>query len=109
MRLPAPILEAAERIARRVVPAGDCLVWPGAIAGSGRPCIRIGGKTYYCARVVLAVKLGRPLKRGKLAAHQCDNPKCLNPDHLDEESFSSNLQAAWSRRRRVCRPKLIAE
>lgn len=116
-RLPAAILAALPRIVARTVrggPAGDCLEWTGAFAGRstvllGRPAIKIEQKLYYVARVVLAGRLGRPLGRGKLAAHTCDNYKCVNGAHLTEESFTANLQAAWARQRRSCRPKLLME
>lgn len=84
-------------------PKGDCLVWQGATtgAGSGRPAIKIEGQTLYIARVVLAVKLGRGLKPGKVAAHECDFPLCVNEDHLEEATEGKNLRDAWRRSRRT--------
>jgi hypothetical protein len=43
-------------------------------------------------RVVLELKLGRPIKPGYLACHTCDNPLCCNEDHLWEGTPSENQQ-----------------
>lgn len=86
---------------------GPCWVWTGSCCGeTKRPNICIKGTTYYLARVVLSVTLRRPLKRKVVAAHKCDNGKCVRPGHLEEATQSKNLTDAWARGRR---PKLLVE
>lgn len=41
-------------------------------------------------RKMLELKLGRPLAVGMHACHTCDNPPCINPDHLYEATNQQN-------------------
>lgn len=103
------LTKALARIERHSERRDECLIWTGAVAGAGRPCLRVNGKTYYVARLMLAAKLGRPLEAGKLAEHgPCDNPLCIEPEHLTEGTFTSNLRAAWARKRRRLHPKTMS-
>jgi hypothetical protein len=36
----------------------------------------------------------RPLQRGEIAMHSCDNPPCINPDHLRPGTYKENMQDA---------------
>lgn len=103
-----------DRIARKTETpnAYGCMIWHGTYGGGnrakgmgGRPQIRWRGRMVYVARVVLSYRLGRLLRPHKVAAHSCDNPCCVNPDHLEEESYSNNVRAHWCRQRSQCRPK----
>jgi len=51
-------------------------------------------------RAVLAAKLGRPVEG--VSRHTCDNPPCVNPDHLIEGTQADNVADAV-RRGRVAR------
>ena len=42
------------------------------------------------SRLILAKKLGRPLKRGMMACHTCDEPSCVTEDHLWEGTNKDN-------------------
>lgn len=43
------------------------------------------------ARVVLAIRVG-PLAAGCTIMHSCDNPRCINPDHLMVGRQKHNMQ-----------------
>lgn len=45
-------------------------------------------------RVALEIKLGRPLRRGRIACHTCLNKWCGNPAHLYEGTYSQNSSDA---------------
>ena len=44
------------------------------------------------SRYALSLQLGRDLKPGECALHSCDNPPCVNPDHLHVGTKTLNAQ-----------------
>lgn len=63
---------------------------------------QVSGKsvTVYASRVALRSKLGRPITPGMQALHTCDNPPCVNPEHLYEGTPKQNTHDMISRGRR---------
>lgn len=51
------------------------------------------------SRLVLTKKLGRSILPGKYALHSCDNPACLNPEHIWEGSQRENVQDMFTKGR----------
>lgn len=97
---------------RRCTDTG-CLLWTGATKAPSKSQRYGGGQTLPhgkfwwegrsegAHRVALALHRGVPVRSLGLVAHECDNPLCVNPDHLSEGTASSNLQEAWDRGRRT--------
>jgi hypothetical protein len=52
-------------------------------------------------RVALEEKLGRPIRPGMFACHHCDNPPCVNPEHLYEGTPADNTRDMMTRGRQV--------
>lgn len=77
----------------------ECVIWPHGKDRDGYGRLTFKGKGYRAHRVVLSWKEGRDLKKGELACHSCDNPSCVNPDHLWVGSPKDNTQDMWSKGR----------
>lgn len=90
-------------------PDTDCWVWISTHARHPRwrPIMKWDGKNVLVARLVLRWKLRRPLRPRLLAGHTCDNKNCVNPQHLQEITYTRNLQDAYARGRRA--PKSFQE
>lgn len=83
--------------------ATGCLEWTGALV-KGYPRLYVGkvdGDDAWRAghRYSLERKLGRPLLTEEIACHQCDNPICINPDHLEVGSHQDNMNEMKERKR----------
>ncbi len=75
---------------------GDCWPWRGAKHPFGYGIVLLGGRRYLAHRVSLALA-GRI--RDGLALHHCDNPPCVNPDHLYEGTPAQNMRDKVARGR----------
>jgi hypothetical protein len=96
-----PILE---RLALHYTPdpKTGCWVWFGALAGQGRPCTYYNGKNYRVSRLMYKRSKGHIPKK-KEVCHTCDNPLCVNPEHLFVGTHLQNMQQAAQRKRFPCR------
>jgi hypothetical protein len=78
--------------------------WPSATKDGYRqrqvPKTGRGGPKEYAHRRALEAKLGRLINPGMLACHHCDNPPCIQPEHLYEGTESDNRRDMYARRRR---------
>ena len=88
-------------------PSG-CIKWTRGCTRSGYGHLRYKGGTVYAHRIVLEATSGAPLP-GMEARHSCDNPNCVNPDHLTWGSSSDNKRDFHKRGRRHCKLKLTEE
>lgn len=80
--------------------AGECIEYPGTRNKDGYgvlPKSKYG--TRLAHRVALGDKLGRAVPAGMDARHTCDNPPCVNPEHLLEGTRQDNVNDAVERGR----------
>lgn len=75
-----------------------CIEWQGARVTAGYPRFRRAGNDYLMHRYAWE-RVNGPIPEGLLVRHKCDNPPCVNIDHLDTGTNADNSQDAVERDR----------
>lgn len=70
--------------------AGNCIISPLRKDKDGYPKLKHQGKQTIAARLLWHIMFGK-IKPGMLVLHKCDNPSCVNPDHLYLGTFEDNM------------------
>lgn len=85
----------ASIMARTKAGPGGCRIWQGARSGEGYPQIRTGGagggRIAGVHRLVVELSTGRRIPRGRVAAHRCATPLCVEPTHIRATTYTQNL------------------
>jgi hypothetical protein len=89
-------------------PNTGCWLWLGRLSKKGYAEIFVDGKRRNACRVAYAEWVST-IPEGKMICHHCDNPACVNPDHLYAGTAQSNHDDMVRRgRRRVNVAGLLA-
>jgi hypothetical protein len=87
-----------EKFEQRFERGSGCWNWTGTIEGYGYGVLDHNWKRYRAH--VLALEFdGRPVPKGMVACHHCDNPRCVRPDHLYVGTVKDNAIDAKERGR----------
>lgn len=70
-----------DRFWARVQKTDSCWEWTGPVRGKGYGAVRFDGRMQSAHRVSWEMANG-PIADGLHVLHRCDNPPCINPDHL---------------------------
>lgn len=95
--------DPVDRFLSRVDTSGGCWLWTGPVDGGGYGLLTFQGVPISAHRVSYLLHNG-DLPTGSLICHHCDNPPCVNPDHLYAGDFHTNARDAVARNRYVPRP-----
>lgn len=99
LRLARDLTRFWERV--KVLGIDDCWEWTGATETFGY------GRFYFCGRTQTAQRVSwqltnGPIPVGMCALHKCDNPPCVNPNHLFLGSKTDNAADRQSKGRTRC-------
>lgn len=97
-----------ERFFRKIVVTDDCWKWVGPVRPNGYGHIQVGGKgspTISAHRLSYQIHKGE-IPEGLVVMHSCDNPSCVNPDHLSVGTYKENTADMIAKgRKRTVAPK----
>lgn len=96
-----PLLNVA--LSNYEINSKGCHIYQGSKDKDGYPQYVLGNKEnakcYRLHRLILARKSDKAYEELNLACHTCDNPSCINPDHIFEGTYKDNNRDSASKGR----------
>ena len=85
-------MSVMDRFMDKAVPVSEsgCWIWIGGVTGSGYGAMKINGKMVGAHRVSYDLH-NADLCGDREILHSCDNPLCVNPDHLSAGTHQDNM------------------
>ena len=102
------------RFWEKVMKSSGCWIWKGAHNQEGYGSIGIGSRTDGTRRLIKAHRMCWYLTYGVIPVgmcvlHRCDNPTCVNPDHLFLGTHADNMRDKKIKGRAKTGPLLFGE
>ena len=79
-------------LSKTFVAETGCWEWTAGKKGGGYGTFWISGRLTGAHRAALLLFKGEPLNTPMDAMHSCDNPGCVNPDHISYGTRSDNMK-----------------
>lgn len=87
------------------ITTNGCMPWIGHKTKYGYGSFWFKGKPNHAHRVAYIIYFGE-IPKGMLVRHKCDNPTCVNPQHLEVGTPLDNMRDCIERGRRAKGPRL---
>jgi len=97
-------LSTEERFWPKVLKSDSCWEWQASLTDKGYGQFFDKGVRILAHRYSYKLRFGK-IPEGLFLCHTCDNPKCVNPDHLKPGTQKDNIQDMIAKGRRFCRNK----
>ena len=105
-----PLEVSKERFAKKyVVDSNGCFIWQGKPHTAGYGVFGRNGDQDFAHRYAWFFASGRWPEKGMFVCHSCDNPLCVNPDHLFLGTHQDNVKDAVAKNRMGAPHKLSKE
>ena len=92
--------EIKKRFWKKINKTKDCWIWKEGCFINGYGQFRVGTKKMKAHRVVFMMINGE-IPKNKIICHKCDNPKCVNPQHLFLGTHKDNALDSKNKGRRA--------
>ena len=92
-----------QRMEEKTDKSGVCWIWTACRNRAGYGRIGVHRRSELAHRVAYELSKG-PIQNGLIVRHKCDNPPCVNPEHLIVGTHADNVRDMDERGRRVSAP-----